>query len=206
MLYSCWLDQLLVGWSKTYIVGCQGALQLGGVRERGPTKGIRIISSRVTKRSQRYKKSTCLTLVKHSFISTNYISSWCRPSVGSFHLSISTICQKANYVETLESEPTQLIQIWVRKRHSLVPGFEPTTSVVPSQCTTNWAIQAWIFWAFIVGPVLPLLMQTQHTKLGPGKLRFPDINRSFPLSGHPELGEWLLFPERTINVTPCHFS
>ena len=130
---------------------------------------------------------------------TNYISSWCRPSVGSFHvlhqhLSISTICQKANYVETLESEPTQLIQIQVRKRHSLESGFELTTSVVPSQCTTNWAIQAWIFWTFMVGPVLPLLMLTQHTKLGPGNLWFPDINRIFPLSGHPELGEWLLLP------------
>ena len=35
-----------------------------------PTKGIRLISSRVTKLSQRYNKNTCLTSVKHSFISS----------------------------------------------------------------------------------------------------------------------------------------
>ena len=35
-----------------------------------PAKGIRLISSRVTKLSQRYNKDTCLTLVKHSFISS----------------------------------------------------------------------------------------------------------------------------------------
>ena len=35
-----------------------------------PTKGKRLISSRVTILSQRYNKNTCLTLVKHSFISS----------------------------------------------------------------------------------------------------------------------------------------
>ena len=35
-----------------------------------PTKGIGLISSRVTKQSQRYNKNTCLTSVKHSFISS----------------------------------------------------------------------------------------------------------------------------------------
>ena len=44
-----------------------------GVRERGPTKGIRLISSRVTKLSQRYNKNTCLTSVKHSFISNKTV-------------------------------------------------------------------------------------------------------------------------------------
>ena len=33
-----------------------------------PTKGIRLISSRVSKLSQSYNKNTCLTSVKHSFI------------------------------------------------------------------------------------------------------------------------------------------
>ena len=33
-----------------------------------PAKGIRLISSRVTKLSQRNNKNTCLTFVKHSFI------------------------------------------------------------------------------------------------------------------------------------------
>ena len=33
-----------------------------------PTKGIRLISPRVTKLSQRFNKNTCLTSVKHSFI------------------------------------------------------------------------------------------------------------------------------------------
>ena len=35
------------------------------------------------------------------------------------------------------------IQFFLEKS-SLLPGFEPTTSVVPSGCATNWAIQAWI--------------------------------------------------------------
>ena len=42
--------------------------------------------------------------------------SWCR---------ISTIFQSANCIETMESESMQLIQIWVRKRLSPLPGFEP---------------------------------------------------------------------------------
>ena len=32
---------------------------------------------------------------------------------------------------------------WMNKNNSRLMGFEPTTSEVPSQCTTNWAIQAW---------------------------------------------------------------
>ena len=51
-----------------FIVGCRGASQLGGPLPGEPAKGIRLISSRVTKLSQRYNKNTCLTLVKHSFI------------------------------------------------------------------------------------------------------------------------------------------
>ena len=39
-----------------------------GFTSGDPTKGIRLISSRVTKLSQRYNKNTCLTLVKHYFI------------------------------------------------------------------------------------------------------------------------------------------
>ena len=41
-----------------------------GSVKRGSTKGIRLISSRVTKLSQRYNKNTCLTSVKHFFISS----------------------------------------------------------------------------------------------------------------------------------------
>ena len=67
---------------------------------------------------------------------------------------ISTICQSANCVETLESEYTQLIQIWVRKRLYPLPGFEPTNSVEPSRCATNWAIQAWC--GFVLGFVWSL--------------------------------------------------
>ena len=71
--------------------------------------------------------------VRYTWIS--YHNTWC---------NISTICQSANCVETLESESTQFIQIRVKKRLSPLPGFEPTTSVVPSWCSTNSAIQAWI--------------------------------------------------------------
>ena len=38
---------------EKYIVGCQGASQLGGSLLGDPAKGIRLISSRVTKLSQR---------------------------------------------------------------------------------------------------------------------------------------------------------
>ena len=41
-----------------------------GSMRGGPTKGLRLISSRVTELSQRYNKNTCLTLVKQSFISS----------------------------------------------------------------------------------------------------------------------------------------
>ena len=41
----------------------------------GYTKGIRLISSRVTKLSQRYNKNTCLTSVKHSYISYQLVAS-----------------------------------------------------------------------------------------------------------------------------------
>ena len=39
-----------------------------------------------------------------------------------------------------------LIQIRVRKILSPLPGFEPKTSLVPSRCSTNLAIQAWMNW------------------------------------------------------------
>ena len=55
---------------------------------------------------------------------------------------------------------------------SPLPGFEPRTSRVPSRCTTNWAIQAWIG---IHVTVLPLYhLYTVYT------IRFPDV-RSWPV-------------------------
>ena len=43
-----------------------------GVTYGDPTVGIRLISSRVTKLSQRYNKNTCLTLVNQSSTATQY--------------------------------------------------------------------------------------------------------------------------------------
>ena len=64
------------------------------------------------------------------------------------HLSISTICQSAEYILELNIH----IQIWTiqllifTEKFSPLVGFEPRTSPLPSRYATNWAILAWITW------------------------------------------------------------
>ena len=53
-----------------YIQSVVKELYSQGDPREGAHQGIRLISSRVTKLSQRYNKNTCLTSVKHSFTSS----------------------------------------------------------------------------------------------------------------------------------------
>ena len=57
---SKFLSILVVG---AFIVGCRGASQLGGFSSRDPTKGIRLISLRVTKLPQRYITSVVQIII-----------------------------------------------------------------------------------------------------------------------------------------------
>ena len=55
--------------------------------------------------------------------------------------------------------PSCILRIQVRKRLSPLPGFKPTTSMVPSRYTTNRAIQAWMVGIYCLVPRNQLLLQ-----------------------------------------------
>ena len=74
-----------------------------------------------------------LSLLRKASFSLPSSGSWC---------NISTISQSANWVETLESESSQLIQIRVRKNTLSLAMIWTHDLHVPSWCATNWAIQA----------------------------------------------------------------
>ena len=61
-------------------------------------------------------------------------------------LSISTICQSAEYIlELYILIQIRTIQLLIfTEKFSSLPGFEPGTSLVSSRYATNWAILAWI--------------------------------------------------------------
>ena len=119
---------------SSYIVGCRGALQLGGPCQGEPTKGIRLISSRVTKLSQRNNKNSCLTSVKHFFNLFILVG----PTV-TRPVQRPPSCQLLNnglYIQVIYENDIQIRL----KIDSFLPGFEPMPSPVASPHANHWAM------------------------------------------------------------------